>query len=153
MGVYQLRKEQFVKTDMDTLWDFVSSPKNLQEITPDYMGFNILTNPLPDKMYPGMIIKYKVSPLLGIKMTWVTEITHVSDRHYFVDEQRAGPYRIWHHEHFLEEKDGGILMTDIVTYQPPMGIFGAIANKVFIEKQLESIFEYRKKAIDERFGV
>lgn len=153
MGVYQLRKEQFVKTDMDTLWDFVSSPKNLQEITPDYMGFNILTNPLPDKMYPGMIIKYKVSPLLGIKMTWVTEITHVSDRHYFVDEQRAGPYRIWHHEHFLEEKDGGILMTDIVTYQPPMGIFGAIANKVFIEKQLESIFEYRKIAIDQKFGV
>lgn len=153
MGVYQLRKEQFVKTDMDTLWDFVSSPKNLQEITPDYMGFNILTNPLPDKMYPGMIIKYKVSPLLGVKMTWVTEITHVSDRHYFVDEQRAGPYRIWHHEHFLEEKEGGILMTDIVTYQPPMGIFGAIANKVFIEKQLESIFEYRKIAIDQKFGV
>ncbi|HRF78427.1 MAG TPA: SRPBCC family protein, partial [Chitinophagales bacterium] len=104
------------------------------------------------KVYPGMIIQYTVSPVLNIPMRWVTEITHVKDLHYFVDEQRVGPYRIWHHEHHLKQIEGGVEMTDIVTYQPPMGILGSLANFLFIRKQLQSIFEFREKKLIELFG-
>lgn len=95
-----------------------------------------------------MIITYKVSPLLGIKLNWVTEITHVKDKQYFVDEQRIGPYAMWHHEHKIEPIEGGVLMTDIITYQPPMGFLGVIANSLFIKKQLQDIFDYRIMALE-----
>ena len=117
------------------------------------MGFDITSGELPAKMYPGMIISYKVSPLLGIKMTWVTEITHVQEGAYFVDEQRVGPYALWHHEHFIEPIKGGVLMRDIVSYQPPMGFLGALANKLFIRRQLKGIFEYRYQAVEKMFGA
>ena len=131
MAFYQLREEQFVPATIDDVWDFISSPANLKEITPDYMGFDITSENLPDKMYPGMIISYKVSPLLGIKMTWVTEITQVKEKEFFVDEQRVGPYSMWHHQHHIKSVDGGVLMTDIVTNQPPLGPIGAaIGNAV-----------------------
>jgi ligand-binding SRPBCC domain-containing protein len=152
MSHFQLKKEQFLKTDLDTIWDFASSPANLREITPDYMLFEITSKGMQEKMYPGMIITYKVSPMLGIKMNWVTEITQVKDKHFFIDEQRVGPYSLWHHQHFFEEKEGGILMTDIVTYKPPFGFLGDIANSIFIKKQLESIFEYRFKVMDQKFN-
>ncbi len=151
MAFYQLKKEQKIQATKEEIWDFISSPKNLKTITPDYMGFEITSEGLEEKMYEGMIISYKVSPILGLKMTWVTEITKVKELEYFVDEQRIGPYALWHHQHKLEEKADGILMTDIVTYQPPMGPLGIIANKLFIEKQLKAIFDYRKNAIEERF--
>ena len=152
MSHFQLRKEQFLKTDIKTIWDFASSPVNLKEITPDHMLFNITSEGLPEKMYPGMIITYEVSPLLGIKMNWVTEITQVKDEHFFIDEQRIGPYSMWHHQHFFEEKEGGVLMTYIITYQPPFGILGDIANFLFIKKQLRSIFDYRFKIMDQKFN-
>ena len=152
MSHFQLRREQFVKTDIDTIWDFASSPKNLKEITPDYMLFDITSKDLQEKMYPGMIITYRVSPLLNIKMNWVTEITQVKDRHFFIDEQRLGPYTMWHHQHFFEEKDDGVLMTDIVTYIPPFGILGDIANTLFIKKQLKEIFDYRFKIMNQKFN-
>ena len=116
------------------------------------MLFEITSKGMQEKMYPGMIITYKVSPMLGIKMNWVTEITQVKDKHFFIDEQRVGPYSLWHHQHFFEEKEGGILMTDIVTYKPPFGFLGDIANSIFIKKQLESIFEYRFKVMDQKFN-
>lgn len=137
---------------METLWDFISSPRNLKEITPDYMGFDITSEGLPDKMYPGMIISYKVSPLLGVKTTWVTEITQVKEMEYFIDEQRVGPYSIWHHQHHISPIEGGVLMHDIVSYQPPFGYLGAIANAMIIKKKLEEIFDYRVQAINKRFG-
>ena len=121
MAFYQFRKQQKIKTTIDEIWEFISSPANLKEITPDYMGFDIKTEDLPDKMYAGMVISYEVSPLLGIKTTWVTEITQVIDKKYFVDEQRVGPYSLWHHKHIIEPLEDGILMTDIVSYQPPFG--------------------------------
>lgn len=151
MGFFQICTDQQVYASLDEVWDFISSPKNLQKITPDYMGFNI-TSGKTKSMYPGMIISYKVSPMLGIKMTWVTEITHIKDKEYFVDEQRIGPYKVWHHEHHLRENKEGVMMTDIVTYQPPMGFLGNIANSLFIKKQLKEIFDYRRKAVDEYFG-
>lgn len=116
------------------------------------MGFKITSISSEGEMYAGMIISYKVSPLAGIKLNWVTEITHVKEGVYFVDEQRVGPYSMWHHEHRIEPIDGGVLMTDIVTYQPPLGIFGALANGLFIKKQLQRIFDYRFKALEKRFG-
>ena len=152
MSHYQLIKKQHLSTDMDTIWDFVSSPKNLKEITPDYMLFEITSKAIKDKMYPGMIISYKVSPVFNIKMNWVTEITQVKDKQFFIDEQRMGPYKMWHHQHFFEEQNDGVLMTDIVTYIPPLGILGDIANRLFIAKQLEQIFDYRYKILEEKFN-
>ncbi|NNK90772.1 MAG: SRPBCC family protein [Saprospiraceae bacterium] len=151
MAFYQLNEKQFVPATIDEVWDFISSPANLKEITPDYMGFDITSKDLPEKMYPGMIISYKVSPLLGIKMTWVTEITQVRDKEFFIDEQRVGPYSMWHHQHHIKPVEGGVMMTDIVTYQPPLGPLGAIANRLLIRKQLKEIFDYRRMAMDKRF--
>ncbi len=151
MAFYQLHKEQQVNTNLNEIWDFISSPKNLKEITPDHMGFNITSKNVNEKMYPGMIISYKVSPLLGIKLNWVTEITQVKEKEFFIDEQRIGPYTMWHHQHFVKENKDGVLMTDIVTYQPPFGILGSIANSLIIKKQLEDIFDYRKIALEKRY--
>ncbi|NCP52397.1 MAG: SRPBCC family protein [Flavobacteriales bacterium] len=147
MGFFQFRREQLVNLPIAELWDFISSPQNLKKITPDYMGFDITSENLPEKMYQGMIISYKVSPVLGIKTTWVTEITHVKDMEYFVDEQRVGPYTLWHHQHFLEETPNGTLMTDIVSYAPPFGFLGSIANSILIKHKLKEIFDYREKTI------
>ena len=152
MAFYQLHKTQKIPASLDEVWDFISSPQNLKKITPPHMGFDITSGNLPEKMYPGMIISYKVSPLLGIKMTWVTEITQVREKEFFVDEQRVGPYSVWHHQHHIEPIEGGVLMTDIVSYRPPFGFLGAIANFLFIQKQLKEIFDYRTKAVDEMFG-
>ena len=153
MAFYQLKSTQKIPASMEEVWDFISSPKNLKEITPDYMGFDIVSDDLPEKMYPGMIIGYKVSPLLGIKTTWVTEITHVKDMNYFVDEQRIGPYSIWHHQHFIEPIEGGVLMRDIVTYQPPFGFLGALMNSLLIKKKLAEIFDYRTRAVEKKYGI
>lgn len=152
MGFYQLYKTQKIPATIEQVWDFISTPANLKKITPEYMGFNITSKLMGEKMYPGMIISYKVSPVFGIKMTWVTEITHVKEKEYFVDEQRIGPYRMWHHEHKIEPIEGGVLMTDIVSYKPPLGILGSIANAILIKKQLQEIFDYRTIAMEKIFG-
>ena len=152
MAFYQLHTTQKLPATIQEVWDFISSPANLKEITPPHMGFIVTSNTGSQKMYPGMIITYKVSPLLGIKLDWMTEITHVRDFEYFVDEQRIGPYSIWHHQHKIEPIEGGVLMTDIVTYEPPFGILGAIANTLIIKSQLNQIFDYRTVALEKRFG-
>lgn len=149
--LHSLKTKQLVKSDLDTVWDFISYPKNLQTITPDYMGFNILSDPA-EKMFQGQIIEYNVSPLMGIKLHWVTEITHVQDKEYFVDEQRFGPYAFWHHKHFLRETKEGVVMFDEVHYKAPMGILGRMANALFIERQLKQIFDYRYGKIEELFN-
>ncbi|MDA3891503.1 MAG: SRPBCC family protein [Salinivirgaceae bacterium] len=151
MGFYQFKRTQHFNHSRDELWNFISSPRNLKIITPDYMGFDIISDDLPEKMYEGMMIAYKVSPLWGIKTTWVTEITHIKDQHYFVDEQRVGPYKVWHHQHFLEVTPQGTLMKDIVSYQPPFGFIGGIVNKLIIKKKLEEIFTYREKILKQVF--
>ncbi|MCB2220738.1 MAG: SRPBCC family protein [Bacteroidetes bacterium] len=152
MGFYQFKQELKVNASIEEVWDFISSPANLKKITPEYMGFDITSKGLPEKMYPGMIISYIVKPVFGIKTTWVTEITHVKDRQYFVDEQRVGPYAMWHHEHFIEPIENGVLMKDIVSYKPPFGFLGSIANALLIKNKLKEIFSFRSKAIKQRFG-
>lgn len=153
MAVYQLENEQLITADISEVWDFISSPENLKYITPPYLGFEILNKNISEKMYPGMIISYKVSPMFGIKMKWVTEITHIKEKDYFVDEQRIGPYSMWHHQHKIVEAKGGTLMTDIVTYKPPFGILGALSNRMFLRKQLDDIFYFRKNVFEKRFGI
>ena len=150
MKLTQLHFEQKINTDLNTLWEFISSPKNLSKITPKYMDFNIKSK-IPNKMYEGLIISYTVKPILGIKLNWVTEITHIKDKNYFVDEQRSGPYKMWHHEHILEETNDGIIMKDIISYIPPYGVIGLILNKLFIKKQVREIFQYRTKVLDKIF--
>ena len=151
MGFYQFKRTQEINASIDEIWKFISDPSNLKLITPDYMGFDITSEDIPSKMYEGMIISYKVSPLLGIKTTWVTEITHLKENSYFVDEQRVGPYKIWHHQHMIQPMEKRTLMTDIVSYQPPLGFLGSIANELIIKGKLNEIFEYRTKALDEIF--
>ena len=152
MAFYQLIRTQKLPASIEEIWDFISSPINLKDITPDYMGFKITNNSGQEKMYPGMIITYKVSPIPGIKLNWLTEITHVKFHEYFVDEQRIGPYSLWHHQHKIAPIEGGVLITDIVTYQPPLGFIGALANAVFIKKQLRKIFDFRAIAFEKKFG-
>lgn len=148
-----LRKTQILPISLDEAWDFFSSPKNLKEITPDYMDFKIHT-PADEleSMYPGQMISYTVRPLLGLPLQWTTEITHVEDKNFFVDEQRVGPYTMWHHQHHFEEIDGGVLMTDIVHYMLPLGPLGWVARKLFVERQLEGIFDYRYQVCSKKFG-
>ena len=153
MGFYQFKREQIIERSIDEVWNFIQNPKNLKIITPDYMGFDIKSEDVPDKMYEGLIISYKVAPLLNIKTTWVTEITHLKEKAYFVDEQRVGPYKIWHHQHIIKSIDNGVLMKDIVSYQPPLGILGNIANSLFIKKKLNEIFNYRTKALEKFFEI
>lgn len=153
MSIYTLRKTQKIPASLEDIWNFISSPKNLKTITPPYMGFDILTENLPEKVYPGMLIEYHVSPLLGIKMKWLTEITHVEEGKYFVDEQRSGPYKIWHHEHHLEAIPNGVLMSDLINYVPPFGFLGDIAQSLFIKNQLDEIFNFRYKKLIEMYGA
>lgn len=151
MAFYQFRKEQIVNTTVEIMWDFISAPQNLKEITPKYMGFDILSTHLPKKIYEGMIISYAVKPLLGIKTNWVTEITHIKDRSYFVDEQRIGPYKMWHHQHILKAHGDQVLMVDIVSYQVPFFFLGRLAHRWFIKNTLNEIFDYRTQVLEQKF--
>lgn len=150
-GIYTLTVMQQLPIGLSEAWDFFSSPKNLEKITPEHMGFKI-TSGEPESMYPGQIITYKVAPLPGIKASWVTEITHVEKGKFFVDEQRFGPYSMWHHEHHFVENEKGVLMTDKVSYKIPFGFLGHIAQWLFVRRQLRGIFEYRIKVLEEKFG-
>ncbi|RXK58092.1 hypothetical protein ESA94_18945 [Lacibacter luteus] len=152
MATYSLKTVQYIPVDIDTAWDFFSNPNNLQAITPKNMGFKVLSKHTTAKMYAGQIIEYHVSPVLGIKLYWMTEITHVKEKEFFVDEQRFGPYQLWHHQHHFKVVDGGVEMTDIVHYRNPLGFLGNIANCLFVRKQLKQIFEFRFKAVEELFG-
>lgn len=145
MQVRQKTYRQFLAVSLVDAWDFFSRPENLNAITPDDMSFEILTDLQGKTMYPGMIIRYKITPFAGIKMNWVTEITQVQHLTYFIDEQRFGPYAFWHHQHRFREVDGGVEMEDILHYKIPYGIIGTIADKLFVEKKVEEIFAFRQK--------
>jgi len=144
--------KQKLPISLITAWDFLSDPKNLKTISPPSMGFEITSKNAGQSMYPGMIITYKVRPLLNIPLRWVTEITQVREGEYFIDNQKAGPYSFWHHQHFIKEIEGGVEMTDIVNYAAPFGFIGVIAEKIFINKKVRGIFEYREKILFELFG-
>lgn len=152
MSVFKLKRTQHVNASIEDVWAFFTNPNNLSKITPDNMGFKITSEPHSGSIYPGQIITYKVYPVLNIPMFWMTEITHVIEHKLFVDEQREGPYKIWHHEHHFETVENGVLMTDIIHYQPPFGFIGNIANALFIKRQLNAIFDFRTNTINQVFN-
>ncbi|RZK70171.1 MAG: hypothetical protein EOO92_21340 [Pedobacter sp.] len=153
MKSYQLTFEQRLPIPLKECWDFFSSPMNLAKITPADMAFTVTSAKSQiEQMYAGMIITYKVSPLLGIKLNWMTEITHVAEEKYFIDEQRFGPYQFWHHQHHFKAIPGGTVMNDILTYGIPFGIIGQAANSLFVANKVAEIFEFRRKKIIALFG-
>lgn len=152
MRIYNLKTTQVLPLSLEAAWDFFSSPRNLSKITPREMGFQILYISGGNKTYQGQIIRYKVQIMPLVKVHWTTEITHVKEPYYFVDEQRFGPYALWHHQHHFREVEGGVEMVDEVNYAIPLGILGRMANWFFVERQVRSIFEYRRKVLAQYFG-
>lgn len=138
---------------IEEAWEFFTDPQNLSRITPESMGFDITSEIVSDKIYPGMMITYKVYPFRGIPARWVTEISHVIEGQLFVDEQRVGPYTLWHHEHHFKEVESGVKMTDIVSYRPPLGFIGRMVEPVIVRPQLKKIFNYRWRKLIEIFGT
>lgn len=151
MQVKEKRWEQLIPRDLDEVWEFFSRPENLNEITPADMSFEILSDVANTPMYEGMIIRYNVRPIMNIPMNWVTEITHVRDREYFIDEQRFGPYALWHHQHHFKAVQGGTFMQDILHYKVPYGPIGSVVDTLFVEQKIDSIFKYRFHIIEEKF--
>jgi ligand-binding SRPBCC domain-containing protein len=149
-GIYTLETEQILPISVGEAWEFFSSPKNLQKITPSHMGFEI-TSGDPDQMYPGQIITYSIGLFPGIKSNWVTEITHVTKERFFVDEQKFGPYKMWHHEHHFEPHPEGIRMTDKVSYKLPFGILGRMMHGIMIKPQLRKVFGFRFDILNQFF--
>ena len=147
-----LKFNQVLPISLTEAWDFFSNPKNLRTITPEYMGFNITSEFHTEKMYPGMIITYKVNPFLRIPLTWVTEITHIIDYHYFIDNQKAGPFKFWHHQHFFKENRLGTEITDILNYAAPIGWIGLAAEKITVNSRVAEIFDYRSEKLKQIFN-
>lgn len=151
MKIYSLHSIQKLPVSIEKAWNFIADPKNLAVITPPEMGFTTLSGD-ERKMFSGQIIHYTITPLFGIKLQWVTEITHAESGKYFVDEQRYGPYAFWHHKHFLREIPGGVEMEDIVHYKLPMGVLGQLFHPILVKPNLDRIFEFRRKKLIELFG-
>jgi len=151
MKIYALERKVILGGDLEEVWDFFSTPLNLNEITPADMSFEILSDLEGKKMYPGMVIHYKVRPFMNIPLHWTTEITHCKEGEFFVDEQRFGPYAFWHHQHHFKQLDHGVEMTDIVNYAIGFGPIGRIANAIYVEKRLNEIFDFRNEVVKTLF--
>ena len=151
MKLYSIHTKQNLPISLQEAWNFIANPKNLEVITPQSMGFKTISGD-EKEMFAGQIIHYHITPLFGIKLQWVTEITHVQYQKFFVDEQRFGPYAFWHHKHFLKEIPGGVEMEDVVHYKVPMGILGQMAHPFLVKPKLDEIFAFRQKKLVELFG-
>ncbi len=152
MAAHSIKTVQKIPISLDEAWAFFSNPANLQAITPSNMGFRVISKHHGEKMYAGQIIEYTVKPVMGIPIYWMTQITQVKDKEYFIDEQRFGPYSLWHHKHFLKEIPGGVEMEDIVDYKVPMGIIGQLVHPFLVAPKLKEIFDFRRKKLIELFG-
>ena len=150
--VFSFKTVQQIPVSLDEAWDFFSNANNLETITPGNMRFTTISKYHGDNMYAGQVFEYKVTPILGIPLYWMTEIIHVEHKKYFVDEQRHGPYSMWHHQHHFKAIEGGVEMTDIVHYKLPFCFLGDIANALMVRKKLKEIFDYRYKKIEELFS-
>ena len=148
---HELYREQQLNCDLQTAWDFFSSPLNLPKITPKDMAFTVLSEQKTNKIFEGMIIDYTVSPLLGIPLKWKTRITSVIPNKSFTDFQEKGPYKLWNHHQFIPNEKG-VLMIDKVDYELPFGVLGNIAHALFVKKKLEKIFNYRFQILENLFN-
>lgn len=152
MVIHTLRREQAVPASPEACWKFFSDPRNLPSITPPDLGFEIVGR-APDVIYAGLLIQYRVSPLFGLKLAWLTEIAHVERGRYFVDEQLVGPYALWHHEHFFEARaDGGTVVRDVVHYSLPLSPLSEILHPILVKPKLDQIFEFRRLAVEKIWG-
>ncbi len=152
MKLHRLHTVQRLPIEMDEAWAFFSSPKNLPLITPPSLDFQT-TNDVPEVMHTGTIITYTIRPMFGLRVRWTTEITHADAPRLFVDEQRFGPYRFWHHQHHFRAIDGGTEVEDLVHYALPFGPLGDLAHALTVRRKLEEVFAYRREALAQRFGV
>ncbi|WP_153795837.1 SRPBCC family protein [Foetidibacter luteolus] len=150
--VYSLKAVQKIPAGIEDVWAFFSNPGNLKDITPGHLAFKVTSKHHGNHIYAGQVIEYKVSPLLGIPLYWMTEITHVNHLQFFADEQRYGPYSLWHHQHHFKPVAGGVEMTDIVHYKIPFWVIGDMANTLFVRAQLKKIFIYRYAVVEKLFG-
>ncbi len=153
MATYSIHTIQRIPSSIAEVWNFFSDPGNLRQITPSSMQFRVTSQHHGNRIYAGQIIEYRVKPLFGIPVYWMTEITHVVDQSYFIDEQRFGPYRLWHHQHHFRAIEGGVEMKDIVHYRNPLGVLGNWANALFVQKKLNNIFQFRFQKVQELFGT
>jgi len=151
MKIYQLKAKQKLAMPMEDAWNFFSDPRNLPKITPTWLNLKI-TSDLPNKMYEGMIITYKVYPFAGTPSNWVTEITQLKEKQFFIDEQRFGPYKFWHHQHHFKEVNDGIEMKDIISYALPLDPFSRSINSLFVGKKVEEIFKFREEVLKKIFS-
>ena len=149
--MYTLKRTQLLHLSLDEAWVFFSDPNNLSIITPPEMDFRVGEGAI-EKMYAGMIISYRLRPIGIFRSLWVTEITHVDAPHFFVDEQRIGPYKFWHHKHYFSQVADGVQVDDVVHYEVPFGLLGRLLHRLFIAKRLQTIFDYRAKVLSERFN-
>ncbi len=152
MAAHSIKTVQKIPVSLDQAWEYFSNPANLQAITPEKMGFKVISEHNGETMYAGQIIEYSVRPVLNIPIYWMTEITQVKEGCYFIDEQRFGPYTMWHHQHHFKAIEGGVEMTDIVHYKNPLWFFGRIANTLFVKNKLKEIFNFRFRKVEELFG-
>tara|TARA_B100001123_G_scaffold439865_1_gene577615 strand:+ start:4289 stop:4756 length:468 start_codon:yes stop_codon:yes gene_type:complete len=151
MAIYSITAKQVVPVSLGKAWSFFSNPRNLPFITPPWLALELTSEP-PEEMYPGLIITYKVSPLLGVPLPWATEITQVEERVRFVDDQRIGPYSLWHHQHDFYEVEGGTEVRDTVHYAVPFGPLGDLVAQIAVRPRVRDIFEFRRQVLEERFG-
>ena len=151
MKLYTLKRSQRLPITIEEAWEFFSDPGNLSEITPPKLQLRV-TSDLPDRTHQGMVISYRLQPFRAIRVGWMTEITHVDAPRSFVDEQRFGPYRFWHHLHQFETVDGGVEVRDIVNYGLPFGWIGRLARGLLVRRSLEQIFDFRAAVLRARFG-
>ena len=149
---YQIVKKLKLAISIEQAWAYFSNPSNLSEITPPWLKLT-MTCELPDSTYAGMILSYKIYPILSFPIHWVTEITHVNQPNLFVDEQRSGPYKMWHHQHHFRSIPGGVEIQDIVDYIMPFGPLGVLAHSLFVRKQIAEIFDHRATILSKRFGI
>jgi ligand-binding SRPBCC domain-containing protein len=147
MKIYQMEHTQHLNVSLEEAWEYFSNPVNLSDITPSWLCFRINSS-LPEKIYPGLILTYQITPIAGIPITWATEITYVKENEYFVDEQRIGPYAFWHH---FRQLSNNVEMTDIVHYSLPFGIIGRLLHPFLVKDKVKDIFQYRRKKIKKLF--
>ncbi|MEO7983784.1 MAG: SRPBCC family protein [Bacteroidota bacterium] len=153
MAAHSIKTVQKIPSSLEKVWEYFSNPGNLKAITPAGMDFKVISPYQGDTMYAGQIIEYRVKPLWGIPVYWMTEITQVKDKQYFIDEQRFGPYKFWHHQHYFKEIPGGVEMTDIVHYKNPGWLMAKLINRLLVKKKLKAIFDYRFRKVEELFGI
>jgi len=151
MRLFTVARSQKIGLEIEKAWEFFRNPSNLKEITPDHLGFEITKDDLTEEIYQGLIISYRVKPILGLPMNWITEITEVSRPFSFIDEQRFGPYKFWHHRHTFQSIPGGTLIIDEVNYGLPLGMLGRLMNSILVKHQLKKIFDYRFEFLEQKF--